>query len=346
MTMTSYKLFFCFLIFSGIILMGLSLFKVRGTVSLIKEFYINDNLNKSISLNAHQFLIFLFLLGYLLVLVLLILDINFGSELITGLIFFFGAVFVFIENNLHKRTVLAIKKNYDKTILITSALEEEREKLLSLNKQLAQTEDVTIFALAYQAELRDSVTGHHIARTSQYVQLLTRELMKKDKYKDYISIEYYTEIVKSAPLHDIGKVGIPDKILQKDGKFTEEEFEIMKRHCEIGADMIRKAMEKLKFRSFLHIAEQLTAGHHEKWNGTGYPKGLKGDKIPLSARIMAVADVYDALRSKRQYKDAFPHEKARDIIINESGVHFDPDIIDAFIKTEGDFEKISMELMD
>ena len=167
---------------------------------------------------------------------------------------------------------------------------------------------MTIFALAYQAELRDSVTDNHIFRTAKYVQILTKKLMTKDKYKNYITPEYYNEIVKSAPLHDIGKVAIPDKILQKQGRFTKEEFAIMKQHCEFGAVTIRKAMQKLKFKSFLHIAEQLTIAHHEKWDGTGYPRGLVEEDIPLSARIMAVADVYDALRSGKPYKKSFSTE--------------------------------------
>ncbi len=341
-----YKFGSCILVFSGIIFMVLSLAKFRGNVKLMKEFYISDDLTRPRSFAAHQFLICLFLLGYIMVLILFSFNINFASELITGAIFFFGALFVYIENNLHQKIVAAIKKNYDKTLQITNALEEEREKLLSLNRQLTQTEDVTIFALAYQAELRDSVTGNHIARTAKYVQLLTGDLMKTDKYKNYITNEYYTEIVKSAPLHDIGKVAIPDRILQKHGRFTDEEFEIMKKHCEFGADMIHKAMQKLNFKSFLQIAEQLTMSHHEKWDGTGYPKGLAGEEIPLSARIMAVADVYDALRSERPYKKGFSHEKTCEIIISDSGKHFDPDIIESFIRLSDQFKKISEELAD
>ncbi len=312
----------------------------------MREFYVDDKLNQMQGLNSHQILLFFFLLGYILVFVLFLFNIKFASELLMGIIFFFGSMFVFTENNLHYNIVSSIKKNYEKTLKISSALEEEREKLLSINKQLTQTEDVTIFALAYQAEMRDSVTGNHIARTSKFVQLLTNDLRKKDKYKNYISVEYQTEIVKSAPLHDIGKVAIPDKILQKEGVFTKEEFEIMQKHCEFGANIIRRAMQKLKFKSFLQIAEQLTLGHHEKWDGTGYPRGLKKDEIPLSARIMAVADVYDALRAKRQYKKAFSHQKAYEILIKDSGTHFDPDIIDSFVNIADQFEKVSMELMD
>ncbi|MDY7037703.1 MAG: HD domain-containing protein [Thermodesulfobacteriota bacterium] len=255
-------------------------------------------------------------------------------------------MFVFLENHLHKNIVLSIKNNYEKTLQISSSLEEEREKLLSLNKQLIETEDVTIYALAYQAEMRDSTTGHHITRTSKYVQLLTQDLINNKKYKEYISVEYLTEIVKSAPLHDIGKVAIPDKILNKKGVLTKDEFIIMQKHCEFGAGIIKRAMQKLNFRSFLQIAEQLTLGHHEKWDGTGYPRGLKKDEIPLSARIMAVADVYDALRSERPYKKAISHKKAYEILIKDSGKHFDPDIINSFVNVAEQFEKVSIEFAD
>ncbi len=294
MTVDLYKLLICSLIFFGIIFLIFSIKKFRSNIELMREFYIDDSLNKSQSLRFHQALLFLFLFGYSMVLTLYVFNIKFVSDLITSLIFFFGSVFVFIENNLHKSIVSSIKKNYDKTLKITSALEEEREKLLSLNKKLAQTEDVTIFALAYQAELRDGITGNHIARTSKYVQLLTEELMKK--------------------------------------------------HCEFGADIIRRAMQKLKFRSFLQIAEQLTLSHHEKWDGTGYPRGLKGEDIPLSGRIMALADVYDALRTKRQYKEPFSHKRSCEIIFKGSGTHFDPDIIASFSNIADQFEKISIEL--
>ena len=339
-----YKLIICGLIFSGIIFMILGIKTFRINTSLMKEFYIDDSLIKSEALTFHQFLLFLFLIGYILILGFYIFDIQFVSDLITALIFFFGAVFVFIENNLHKNIVSSIKKYYDKTIQISSVLEEEREKLLSLNKKLSQTEDVTIFALAYQAELRDTITGNHIARTVKYVELLTQKLMEGSRYEDYITAEYKTEIVKSAPLHDIGKVGIPDKILQKEGAYTNDEFDVMKGHCELGAKIIKRAMQKLNFKSFLQIAEQLSLSHHEKWDGSGYPMGLKGNDIPLSGRIMAVADVYDALRTKRQYKDAFSHDKSCRIIIKDSGTHFDPEVISAFKKLSGQFEKISIEL--
>ncbi len=212
------------------------------------------------------------------------------------------------------------------------------------SEQLIQTQDVTIFALAYQAELRDKETGRHLNRTSLYVRRLAEELAQHPGYRSYLGGDYITDLVKSTPLHDIGKVGISDSILLKPGKLTPEELDIMKRHCEIGAQTLRKAEEKLTFQSFLKIAVQIAQNHHEKWNGSGYPQGLSGEEIPLSARIMALADVYDALRTERPYKPAFSHEKCRSIIQEEQNDHFDPEIVDVFMKLEGEFRRISEEL--
>ncbi len=215
-----------------------------------------------------------------------------------------------------------------------------------INEQLLKTEEVTIFALAYQAELRDMETGLHLDRTSLYTRFLADELAKIEKYREYMTSKYIEDLVKSAPLHDIGKVGIKDAILRKPGKLTEDEFNEMKRHCEYGVKVLEKAEKRLHFVSFLEIAIQLTRSHHEKWNGTGYPDGLEGEGIPLSARIMALADVYDALRSARVYKPAFSHEISRKILIDDKGTHFDPDVVDAFLAREKDFETISEKMMD
>ena len=154
------------------------------------------------------------------------------------------------------------------------------------------------------------------------------------------------DLVKSAPLHDIGKVGIADSILLKPGTLTPEERQEIQRHCEMGARVLRIAEKKLKFQSFLTIAIQLTLYHHEKWDGTGYPNGLAGEAIPLSGRIMALADNYDALRTTRPYKSAFSHEQSRGIIQENRGTHFDPALVDAFLRREADFRRISEELSD
>lgn len=213
-------------------------------------------------------------------------------------------------------------------------------------KQLAQIEKTTIFALAYQAELRDKSTGQHLKRVSLYVKLLAKGLSNYPQYQSYITEGYIEDIVKSAPLHDIGKVAVPDNILWKPGSLTQEEFEIIKRHCESGALILKRAEEQLPFRSFLRVAISLVLSHHEKWNGLGYPQGLKGEEIPLAARIMALADVYDALRSERCYKKAFSHEKTCEIIKTDSGSHFDPKLVEVFFKYEHEFLKISEKIAD
>ena len=173
------------------------------------------------------------------------------------------------------------------------------------------------------------------------------ELQKKDKYKDYITEQYIENIYKSTPLHDIGKVGVPDEVLLKPGKLTAEEFEIMKRHSVIGGDAISSAVKLSGMkRSFLDMGKEIAYYHHEKWNGNGYPKGLMNDGIPLTARITALADVYDALTTKRVYKPAFPHEKAREILTEGFGTAFDPDIVEGFLSKENEFIKIKEEYRD
>jgi HD-GYP domain-containing protein (c-di-GMP phosphodiesterase class II) len=214
------------------------------------------------------------------------------------------------------------------------------------NAQLVETQDVTIFALAYQAELRDKQTGKHLERTAIYVRILAEELARLPQYRSYLTATYIQDLVKSAPLHDIGKVGVPDSILLKPGKLDAEEMEEIKKHCVYGAKVLQIAEEKLKFQSFLNLAIQLTLYHHEKWDGSGYPRGMQGEAIPLSGRIMAIADNYDALRTHRVYKPAFPHAQCVAIIEAQSGKHFDPQLVDAFMRRQEDFERISAQLSD
>ncbi|MBN4065478.1 HD domain-containing protein, partial [Desulfocapsa sp. AH-315-G09] len=189
--------------------------------------------------------------------------------------------------------------------------------------------------MAVLAETRDNETGKHIMRTQHYVRVLAEQLIKAGKYRDYLDAARINLLFKSAPLHDIGKVGIADSILLKPGKLTEEEFAVMKKHTSYGRDAIVKAEQEIGVGSsttFLTMAREIAYTHHEKWNGQGYPEGICGDAIPLSGRLMAVADVYDALISKRVYKEAFSHEKAVAIIIDGRGEHFDPELVDAFIE--------------
>jgi len=216
----------------------------------------------------------------------------------------------------------------------------------NINKELEEAYDVTIYALAYQAELRDSETGKHLERTSAYVRILAEELKHNSNFKEYLTPEYIRDLVKSAPLHDIGKSGVPDAVLRKPGCLNDAEFLEMTKHCELGAKVLKEANKKHSMRSFLAIAIQLAISHHEKWDGTGYPHGLSGDSIPLSGRIMALADVYDALRSKRVYKEAFPHEKCVQIIREARGKHFDPEVVDAFLKRECKFKEVSDNIQE
>lgn len=220
------------------------------------------------------------------------------------------------------------------------------EDLHQSYKKNARSKLAIIVGLAKLAEYRDSDTGSHIERIQEFTSLLAKELQKKPDFKDYISDEYIEDIHISSILHDIGKVGIPDAILKKPGKLTVEEFEIMKEHARIGGDSIKAVEIKTGVRSFLTLAKEIAYMHHEKWDGSGYPFGIKGEEIPLSARLTALADVYDALTSKRCYKIAFSHEKAKKIIVESSGTHFDPMVVDLFLAIEDKFDSIRTTLED
>ncbi|WP_286237686.1 HD-GYP domain-containing protein [Neptuniibacter halophilus] len=212
--------------------------------------------------------------------------------------------------------------------------------------ELGITRDASILGLASLAETRDNETGGHILRTQNYVRILAEKLSEDPRYAKDLDNNTIELLYKSAPLHDVGKVGIPDHILLKPGKLTDEEFEIMKQHPQIGADALQVAEQQLGENSFLRIAREISLSHHEKWDGSGYPRGLKGEEIPLSGRLMALADVYDALISKRVYKPAFSHEKARDIILQGRDSHFDPSVVDAFLQLESRFTEIAEQFRD
>jgi putative two-component system response regulator len=221
---------------------------------------------------------------------------------------------------------------------------EVRNRTLDLKK----IKEAAIVALASLAETRDNETGNHIRRTQNYVRALAEQLSTHPDFAEVLDEETIQLLYQSAPLHDIGKVGIPDAILLKPGKHTHEEFEIMKSHATLGAEAIVVAEEVLEDseKSFLRFAREIAQTHHEKWDGSGYPNGLKGEEIPLSGRLMAVADVYDALISKRVYKPAFPHEKAMAIIREGSGAHFDARIVEALDAIEERFIEIATEFAD
>ena len=222
-----------------------------------------------------------------------------------------------------------------------------RAEVATQTERISAIQDVTILAMASLAETRDSDTGNHIRRTQYYVLELAQRLKDHPRFAYYLTPENIELLFKSAPLHDIGKVGIPDRILLKPGRFEPEEFEIMKTHTTLGRNAIEHAERSLSIEvDFLKMAKEIAYSHQEKWDGSGYPEGLSADDIPISARLMAVADVYDALISRRVYKAGMSHEKAVAIIEEGSGSHFDPDIVDAFMEAAETFRQIAKRYAD
>ncbi|HWB53352.1 MAG TPA: HD domain-containing phosphohydrolase [Tepidisphaeraceae bacterium] len=206
------------------------------------------------------------------------------------------------------------------------------ERVLSL-----ETREVAIFAMAKLAESRDPETGAHLERVRSYSRIIAQYLAGQTSLAQIVTAEYIRLIYQTSPLHDIGKVGIPDSVLLKPGRLSDREFAIMKTHAQIGEQTLNAALEQFPGISFLQMARDIAATHHERFDGTGYPAGLKDEQIPLSGRIVALADVYDALTSKRVYKNEFSHDVAKAIILKEAGTQFDPIIIDAFVATESQF---------
>jgi putative two-component system response regulator len=242
------------------------------------------------------------------------------------------------------RTHLALKAAADFLRDKSVYLESE---VTRRTRQLSAIQDVTVLAMSSMAETRDNETGNHILRTQRYVKRLALQLQEHPRFSQVMGDAYIDLLFKSAPLHDIGKVGIPDHILLKPGPLTAAEFEVMKTHTTIGFDSIVRAEKALGVQvDFLMLAKEIALSHQEKWDGSGYPQGLVGDAIPLSARLMAVADVYDALISKRVYKDAMTHEQAMAIMGKGRGSHFDPDILDTFFDTHEDFRAIAAQYTD
>ena len=242
------------------------------------------------------------------------------------------------------RAHLALKASAD-FLRDKSAFLEHEVAMRTLEVHAIQ--DVTIMAMASLAETRDNETGNHIRRTQLYVRCLAEKLSTHPRFSDFLTERNIELLFKSAPLHDIGKIGIPDLILLKPGKLTPEEFEVMKTHTTLGRNAIEDAERRLGMKVvFLTLAKEIAYSHQEKWDGSGYPLGLVGDAIPVSARLMALADVYDALISKRVYKPAFTHEVSCDIVVKGRGSHFDPDVVDAFIAVANDFVAIAKKYAD
>ena len=253
---------------------------------------------------------------------------------------------------------IELKHARDRLANQNAFLDAEVRRRMSENELI---KDLSLFALATLAEKRDNETGNHLRRTQAYVEVLMEHLLTHPRFARALADpDQRQRIAKAAPLHDIGKVGIPDAILLKPGKLTPEEFEIMKTHASIGAEAIAEAISHAKEMEsqssakadnalsleFLETAQEIAGGHHEKWNGSGYPRGLAGDDIPLSARLMALADVFDALISRRHYKNAFPIDRALQIIGEGRGQHFDPDVVDAFMAQVDRFTAIAYRYVD
>jgi len=224
-------------------------------------------------------------------------------------------------------------------------------ELMRQKQEVIAAQGATIMAFCSLAEARDNETGHHIRRTQNYVKALAESLRGHPRFAAEVNDETIPLLFKSAPLHDVGKVAIPDRVLLKPGKLTPEEWEIMKRHATYGGDAIAAAESELGSRSeqggsFLRYAREIAYGHHEKWDGAGYPLGLAGEAIPVSARLMAVADVYDALISRRVYKAAFSHDQAIGMMVEQRGRHFDPNMVDALLAVAGEFQDIAAGFRD
>lgn len=233
-------------------------------------------------------------------------------------------------------------------------LKKHRDHLEDLvaerTKELVKTQEATIDGLAVLAEYRDPETGGHIQRTKNYVRILAEHLIDHPRFRDFLNETTIDLIFKTSPLHDIGKVGIRDSILLKPGPLTPEETKEMDRHVLLGYDAIEKTERKLGENAFLKFAKEIAVSHHEKWDGSGYPYGLKGEEIPISGRLMAIADVYDALISKRVYKPPFNHQMAVEILLKGDGrtkpQHFDPDVLQAFSELSGEFRRIAIKYAD
>ena len=238
---------------------------------------------------------------------------------------------------------VSITSHLDKyKVQLEKELEEKNKKLRERNEKMLQLQDGIIIGMANLIESRNGETGEHVKRTSAYVNMIARECKRQGIYADILTEEYIERLVKAAPLHDVGKICVSDTILLKPGRFTPEEFEEMKKHASKGGEIIEECFDNLEDKDYLNMAKDVANYHHEKWDGSGYCKGLSGEDIPLSARIMAVADVFDALISKRCYKEPMPLDKAFSIIEESAGTHFDPKIAEVFLSIREEVTKSAM----
>lgn len=227
--------------------------------------------------------------------------------------------------------------------LLVEENERKTQTLIRHNRKMIAIQENAIIGMADLIENRDQDTGEHVKRTSRYVELLTRAAQKAGYCRDILTDNYVELLIKAAPMHDIGKIAVPDAILRKPGRLTDEEFDAMKKHTTAGARIIVNVMSNIEEKDYVDIATQVAVAHHEKWDGSGYPNGIKGSDIPIGARIMAVADVFDALVSKRCYKEAMPLDKAFGIIMESGGSHFDPELSRLFCGIRGEVEAVLEE---
>jgi adenylate cyclase len=227
------------------------------------------------------------------------------------------------------------------TLLTSLRYHQADREMRERTRKLALTQDAVIQSLAALAETRHHETGGHIQRTRRYMRILAMRLRNHPRFSGYMDDAAVDLLFRLAPLHDIGKVGVRDHILLKPSPLTPEEFEEMKKHTVYGSETIRQAQNFLGEDSFLQVADEIALSHHERWDGTGYPRGLRENEIPIPGRLMSVADAYDAIISARGYKPALPHEEAVRIMLDERGTHFDPDVVDAFLETQEDFRQVA-----
>ncbi len=246
-------------------------------------------------------------------------------------------VYARVETHLQLNSVRNVLRQFN---------EKLKKRVAQQVEEINKSQLAMIFALAKLSHTRDDDTGMHLERVQHLCKLLSIAMSQTPDFTDAITPEFITTIVHASPLHDLGKVGIQDAILLKPGGLTDEEFETMKTHTTIGAATLESVQKQYPKNEFVNMGIEISKSHHEKWDGSGYPSGLSGTDIPLSARIMALVDVYDALRSRRPYKEPFSHEKSKAIIIESSGKHFDPKIVQTFINIEQDFETTHASLMD
>lgn len=249
-----------------------------------------------------------------------------------------------VNNALNKKRLYDRDKQYQNEL---ECYNQQLKHIVEIQvKEITSAQMAMIFATSKLAESKDPETGAHLDRMRIFCKILSEYLAKNNRFKEHITQDFIDCIYTASALHDIGKVGIPDNILLKPGKLTDKEWEVMRSHTTIGANTLRAVVQKHPGNSFIRMGIEIAESHHEKWDGSGYPYGLKGEAIPLSARILALADVYDALTSVRCYKESFSHEKSREIIVEGAGKHFDPQVVEAFLNCEDQFVRVKKEYRD